>query len=178
MNPYKKIFLDSGFKGYSFSNFKYIDSLGWGKIRARSYNYPLSEGDIPDRTQFVRIFIGLKGTGTMWIDKVDLRYSKWNFTALERMTPYFDSSFSAASMLIPTPKQVQANGSIPLFQKIEDAYTPPLILIPASAKKQTIIAANLVKEELMNRQERYFKGEKLVGVKIFPGMTPPRVLTG
>ena len=61
--PYKEIFLDSGFKGYSFSNFKNIDSLGWGKIRARSYNYPLSEGDIPDGTQFVRLFIGLKGTG-------------------------------------------------------------------------------------------------------------------
>lgn len=176
--PYKEIFLDSEFKGYSFSNFQYIDSLGWGKIRARTYNYPLSEGDIPDGTQFIRIFIGLKGTGTMWVDKLDFRYSKWNFTALERMSPYFDSSFSVASMLIPTPREIQTNGSIPLFQMKHDSYTPPLILIPASANKQTMLAANLVKEELMNRQERYFKGEALVGVKIFPGMKPPESFDG
>ena len=176
--PYKEIFLDSEFKGYSFSNFSYIDSLAWGKILGRSYNYPLSEGDIPDGTQFVKLFIGLKGTGSMWVDKIDFRYSKWNFTALERMSPYFDSSFSATSMLIPTPKQVQANGTIPLFQKKHDSYITPLILIPASANKQTILAARLVKEELMKRQERYFKGEALVGVKIFPGMTPPEKFDG
>lgn len=176
--PYKEILLDSEFKGYSFSNFRDIDSLGWGKIQARTYNYPLSEGDIPDGTQFIKIFIGLKGTGTMWVDKLDFRYSKWNFTALERMSPYFDTSFSVASMLIPTPKKMDTNAVVPLFQLKHDSYIPPLILIPASANKQTILAAKLVKEELMNRQERYFKGEALEGVKISPGMIPPEDFDG
>lgn len=148
INPYSKSMLDASFKGYSFSNFWHIDSLGWGEVRGRTYNYPFSEGDLPDGTFYVRIFLGLKGTGTMWVDEIDFRYSKWNFTALERMAPYFDSVCSPAQMLIPMPQEVTPTALIPIFSKNQASWVSPVILIPPDADKQTLLGAQLLKDQL------------------------------
>ena len=106
--------MDNSFKGYSFSNFFYIDKLDWSTINARTYNYPFTEGDIPDGTKYVKIFIGLKGIGTMWVDDVSFSYSKWNFTSKERMAWYKDEAFSPIEMLVPTPKYAQEGNEIKL----------------------------------------------------------------
>ena len=89
LNPVSRSLVDNSDKGFSFSNYWTIDEFPWAEVRGRTYNYPFSEGDIPDGTRYVRLFLGLKGTGAMWVDDVDFRYSKWNFTALERFKPYF-----------------------------------------------------------------------------------------
>ncbi|MCP5054847.1 MAG: hypothetical protein GY940_47215, partial [bacterium] len=103
MNPVSNSLIDNSDKSYSFSNYWTIDDFPWARVRGRSYNYPFSEGDIPDNTRYVRLFLGLKGTGTMWLDNIDYRYSKWNFTALERFRPYFDRKLTLKESIIPTP---------------------------------------------------------------------------
>jgi len=167
--PYKKIFLDSGFKGYSFSNFWHIDSLGWGNIRARTYNYPLSEGDVPDGTHFVRLFFGLKGTGTIWVDEVDFRYSKWNFTTLERMTPYFDTVCSLTKMLIPEPKQISEAEPVQLFRYDLGRYHAPLILIPGNPEKEDLMAAKLLRNKLNDFRRNHDWTSQVTRVQIQQG---------
>lgn len=171
--PYKEIYLDATFKGYSFSNFWQIDSLGWGKIRGRTYNYPFSEGDVPNGTFYVRLFFGLKGTGTMWLDNVDFRYSKWNFTALERMEPYFDSTFSPSSMLIPAPKKVTITKPVPLFRETSSGYVSPLVIIPPFAGRQTLLAAKLLKKQIYQRKSVLPEGSEISEVRIIPKGMPP-----
>ncbi len=176
--PYKKIFLDAGFKGYSFSNFWHIDSLGWGRVRGRTYNYPLSEGDIPDGTFYVRLFFGLKGTGTMWVDNVDFRYSKWNFTALERFECFFDSVCVKSSLLIPTPKKIVQTRNVPLFAKSEKGFVSPCIVIPAHAARQTVSAAALIKDEIDKRTPLLPGEAKVLPVKILKGEFPEKDFKG
>jgi hypothetical protein len=99
---HKKI--DNGFKGFAFSNYFYIDTFKWARVRGRTWAYPFSEGDIPDQCSYVRIFFGLNCPGTMWIDNVDFRLSRWNFTPLERMDSFFKKKYDLTDLLIPTPK--------------------------------------------------------------------------
>lgn len=146
--PYLDEFIDNSFKGYSFSNFWFIDSFGYGNVRGRTYNYPFSEGDVPDDAQFVRIFFGLKGTGTMWIDNVDYRFSKWNFTALERVTPFMDSAFSKADLILPTPKQVREGEIVSYVRSDAGVNREPLILIPSNPSALTLKAAGLIKAKI------------------------------
>lgn len=153
LNPYKKSTMDASFKAYSFSNFWHIDTLGWGKVRGRTYNYPFSEGDLPDGTFYVRIFLGLKGTGTMWVDNIEFKYSKWNFTALERFQPYFDSLCSPTLLLVPMPKQVKELRLVPVFKETQSGIIPPIISVPPDASKQTLMAAQLLKKRIEKVQE-------------------------
>jgi hypothetical protein len=75
MNPVSGSLIDTSDKSYSFANYWSVDEFPWGTVRARTYNYPFSEGDLPDRTRYVRLFFGLKGAGTLWLDSVVFRYS-------------------------------------------------------------------------------------------------------
>lgn len=144
--PYKKVLYDNTFKGYSFSNYWHIDNFGWSRVNARTYNYPFSEGDIPEGTAFVRLFLGLKGTGTMWVDNIDYRYSKWSFTALERMQKYFDKPLSYIDRLIPVPKKISAVKDYKYYEK--GKKTEVLILLPAEQKKQDVAAAGIITNKL------------------------------
>lgn len=145
--PYKNSLIDNSFKGYSFSNFWDIDEFNWGMVIGRTYNYPFSEGDIPTGTRFVKISLGLKGTGTMWVDKVDLRYSKWNFTPLERIQAFKDKEFTLLELLVPQPQQISNIKRIKYYDISKPAQIP-VILLPARPEKQTVIAAQLLKGRL------------------------------
>ncbi len=114
---YVKKDIDNSFKGFSFSNFYEIENFGWGRIIGRTLNYPFSEGDMPDGCKYVKIYIGLKAIGTMWIDNVELSYSKWNFTSLERMRTFFDSTYHKSDLVIPTPQIVKNKTEISLTGK-------------------------------------------------------------
>lgn len=149
--PYIDGYLDNSFKGYSYSNFWHIEKFGWGRVIGRTYNYPFSEGDIPDDTRYVKLFFGLKGTGTMWVDNVDFRFSRWNFTTLERLEPYFDSTFKKIDLLIPTPKRITEGKILTYFHADSTNIFKPLILIPSSAQKETITASHLLKDRLESR---------------------------
>jgi hypothetical protein len=98
--------VDNGFKGFAFANYFLIDTFGWARVRGETWDYPFSEGDLPDKCRYVRIFLGLKTGGTMWVDNVDFRLSKWNFTPSERMDSLFDKQYDLSELLIPTPKAI------------------------------------------------------------------------
>ena len=146
-HPHYHVNLDNSFKGFTFSNFWHIDDFDWANVRARTFNYPFSEGDIPDACRYVKIFLGLKGKGTMWVDNVEFKFSRWNFTTVERLAPYFDSVFSATDLLIPAPKQV---GPITPLSLSSDPDTKPTILIPPDAGSATLYAADTLRERMQS----------------------------
>ena len=146
--PYTETYIDNSFKGYSFSNFWHIDKFGWARVNGRSYNYPFSEGDIPDNARYVKIFLGLKGTGTMWIDNVDFRYSRWNFSTLERLEQHIDQKYSKSDLLLPTPKMVEETGDYSYFLSDSNSRRYPVILVPSAPADETMAAARLLKQRL------------------------------
>lgn len=109
--------VDNSFKGFAFSNFFYIDKFGWGRVNGRTWNYPYSEGDLPDNCKYVKIFAGLKCSGTMWIDNLDFRLSRWNFTPMEKMDSFFKKNYSLSELLIPKPRLVENEQSVELKNK-------------------------------------------------------------
>jgi len=109
--------VDNSFKGFAFSNFFYIDKFGWGRVKARTWNYPYSEGDLPGNCRYVKIFAGLKCSGTMWIDNLDFRFSRWNFTPLERMDSFFRKKYTLSELLIPKPHFISNEQLVDLKNK-------------------------------------------------------------
>ncbi len=167
--------IDQSFKALPFAGFWNIDSLDWSQVRGRTTNDYLTEGDVPDEAKFVKIFFGLKGTGTMWIDDVDFRYSTRNFTSLEKSERYFDTTFSAVDMLVPSPKE--AVGLEPLIYHYPgtDSLPYPVIVIPQHASRQTSAAARLLKSRLDMLFERVYGVEYKSKVIITSGI-PDRVV--
>lgn len=98
--------IDNSFKGFAFANFFYIDRFDWGRVHGESWVYPFSEGDMPDGCRYIKIFLGLKSSGTMWVDNVDFRLSKWSMTPLERMDSLFEKQYHLTDLMIPKPKRI------------------------------------------------------------------------
>ena len=142
--------IDNTFKSYTLSNYWNIDEFGWGEIYGKTANYPFFDGDIPDEARYVKIFIGLKGTGTMWIDNIDFRYTDKNFTTLERLKPYFDSSYSAYDLVFPQPKQLIKKSQIEYFNKNSVLF--PIIVIPQNAsetiKELALVIRNIISDKI------------------------------
>ncbi len=146
--PVRETLIDSSDKTYSFSHYWTIENLGWGTVRGKSYTYPFSEGDVPDATRYVRLFMGLRGTGTMWIDDIDYRYSKWNFTALERFQPYLGRPLTLEEKITPTPKKFQRLRDVVYYDADNPNAHPPLIVLPENPAAAEQSAAALIKKEI------------------------------
>lgn len=144
VNPVTGTRIDPGDKSYTFGNHWSVDRFPWATVRARTYHYPYSEGDIPDRARFVRIFIGLRSAGTMWVDRVEFRLSKWNFTALERLEPWIGRALDPHDRLIPTPREVRPVRPIPLGGMPEPAW----VVLPDAPAPAERAAADLLLEAL------------------------------
>jgi len=140
-NPFSNKKIDNTFKSLTLSNFWHIDQFGWGEVHGRSANYPFFDGDLPDEARYVKIFIGLKGTGKMWIDGVDFHYTEDNFTMLERLTPYFDSSYLAYDLVYPKPQYIEIAEKLPFYNKDSAIY--PVIVIPHKKDNYYKIAEEL-----------------------------------
>jgi len=148
LNPNTGTRIDNSDKSYSFSNYWRIDDFPWGTVRGRSYHYPFSEGDIPDRTRFVRLFFGLKGTGTLWLDDIDYRYSKWNFTALERFKPFFARHLTLEEKIIPTPKSLQWVSDIIYYTAGIPNSLLPVIVLPENPAPAERTAAKILQKQI------------------------------
>ena len=148
INPVNQSLIDNSDKGYSFSNFWSIEKFPWAQVRGRSFNYPFSEGDIPDDTRYIRLFLGLKGTGTMWVDDIDYRYSKWNFTPLERLKPYIARALPLEERLLPTPKNFQKINDIHFYDSAEPLSRLPVIVLPQNPAPADVTAANILQEKI------------------------------
>jgi hypothetical protein len=146
--PQTDQYINASFKSLSFANFTHIPSFGWGKIIGKSEHFPFPEGDIPTDAHYVKVFIGLKGKGTMWIDSVTLTYNVSNFSVAERMRNYTDTAFSSQQAIIPTPKKYQVMESLVLSMSDFDHEKQPLILIPSNADAVIMKAAKLIQEAL------------------------------
>ncbi len=151
--PYYNTSIDNSFKGLSFANYTSIDSTGWIHILGRSHLFPFPEGDLQDETKFVRIFIGLKGIGSMWIDDVQFNYTRWNFTQLERLSPYLDTTLAKSKLITPQPRRVDILESI-IYYRPYYRDLLPVVLVPELADGLTMQAAKLlesrIKEMLIN----------------------------
>lgn len=140
--------INSSFKGVSFSNFDQIDSTGWLHINGYSHIFPFADGDIPDKTKFVKIFIGLKGTGTMWADDISYTYTNQNLSTLERVSKFFDSTYAKAKLIIPQPQKVQILESKYYYKKLHPQRFP-YILLPATADKGSLNLAKKLEDKII-----------------------------
>ncbi len=147
-NPSENNFIDNSFKGFSFSGISYVDKMDWGKVIGKTANYPFNNGDLPDGTHYVKIFLGLKGKGTMWVDAVNFEYSPKNFSLLERTEPMFDSIDTPASKLIPYPHLISNYSPEILRLTINDKNLDPIILIPPNADKGILLAAKNISNHI------------------------------
>lgn len=145
--PQQRQLIDNSFKSLSFANFSTIPSFKWGKIIGKSADFPFPEGDIPTNAHYIKIFIGLKGTGTMWIDSVNFSYSRKNFSVEERMMAYTDTNMTMQPFIIPTPKKMERLESVVLFEP-SDTASVPVIIIPDDADVTTQNAGNLLQHAL------------------------------
>jgi hypothetical protein len=148
LNPVSGSPIDAADKSYSFANYWSVEEFPWATVRGRTYNYPFSEGDLPDRTRYVRLFFGLKGTGTLWLDRIVFKYSKWNFSALERLAPYLDRPLSPAQRLIPTPKEIRPVREVVYLETGAANGSPPLIVLPDDPAPAERAAARLLERKL------------------------------
>ncbi|MCK4853042.1 MAG: beta-N-acetylglucosaminidase domain-containing protein [Bacteroidales bacterium] len=174
-NSQRNANIDQSFKALPFAGFWNIDNMDWSHVRGRTTNDYLTDGDVPDEAKFVKIFFGLKGTGTMWIDDVDFRYSNRNFTSLEKSEPYFDTTFSAVDMLVPAPKEAVGLDPLVYHYPGTDSLPYPVIVIPQHASRQTSAAAQLLKARLDMLFERVYGVEYKSKVIITSGI-PARVV--
>jgi hypothetical protein len=148
-NAFNNVNIDNSFKAYSLANYWSIKNFGWGEIHGKTACYPFFDGDLPDNVRYVKIFIGLKGTGTMWVDKVDFQYTNENFTLLERLEPYFNSSLSVQEMVYPKPKQLVKKADVSYYNTDDNIY--PIIVIPENSNNLILDAAKNFKELLSER---------------------------
>jgi len=165
-NPARQAIIDQSFKALSFAGFWNIDSLGWVSVSGRTTNDFLTEGDIPDEAKFVKLYLGLKGTGTMWVDDVDLRYSRRNFTSLERTGQMFDTTCTMQELLTPRPKHLQALNPFTYHIEGRDTLPLPLVVIPPRPQKQTSAAADLLKQKFDSIFTGHFGKDSLPGIRI------------
>ncbi|MGD8291547.1 MAG: beta-N-acetylglucosaminidase domain-containing protein [Desulfobacterales bacterium] len=160
LNPNTGSPIDNSNKNYAFSNFWRIDDFPWGTVRGRTYHYPFSEGDTPDGTRFVRLFFGLKGSGTLWLDDVDYRYSEWNFTALERFKPFFGRQLAVEEKIIPTPKSLTWIGDIRYYRAGQPIHCLPVIILPRDPSPAERTAAKVLQNKIESVLKKFVGADR------------------
>ncbi|MBS3806089.1 MAG: hypothetical protein KGY60_01170 [Bacteroidales bacterium] len=169
-NPQSGRRFDNEFKALPFYGYWNIDSLGWMHARGISHKFPVSDGDLPENTRYVRLFFGLKGSGTMWVDDVDFSYTRRNFSLLERLQPWSGRPFNPYELVIPQPKKIQPGRDYALFGST-DSQSAPAIVIPDEAPQVIRRAANLLQEKLLAVKDGSQIGRP-VDIPILKGIAP------
>ncbi|MBN1143245.1 MAG: hypothetical protein JXA72_02435 [Bacteroidales bacterium] len=162
--PFAQQVIDASFKGLSFANFKEIKSFNWGKIIGKSAYFPFQEGDIPSSSHYVKVFIGLKGRGTLWIDSISFTYTGKNFSLTERMQQYTDTAYTTPLTLIPAPKKMKRMESVVYFKPGMDAGMLPVIIVPDDAGDLVLDAARLIQENFRQGILKSNSGNKEIPV--------------
>jgi hypothetical protein len=142
--PQTDQYINASRKALSLSNYNYIKSFEWGKVIGKSEHFPFPEGDIPSEAQYVKIYIGLKGRGTLWVDSVTFSYNDHNFSVGEKMSPYTDTVFPSYQAIIPEPKHYSVMESVVFRTSDAQQGKQPLIIIPDNADPLILKAAALI----------------------------------
>ena len=159
VNPNTGAPIDNSTKNFAFAGFRRIDDLPWGRVRGRSYHYPFSEGDIPDRTRFVRLFFGFNGSGTLGLDDIEYRYSEWNFTALERFQPFFERPLTLEEKIIPTPKKITRVSDVVYYKTGTPNSLLPVIVVPEDPTPAERTAAEVLQKQIRKVLNQFIPAE-------------------
>ncbi len=143
--------IDASFKALSFAHYRSIPRFGWGKVIGKSNSYPFPEGDIPSDAHYAKVFIGLKGKGTLWIDSVDFRFTGANFSVGERMMKYTDTAFHTPTALIPAPKMMIRMPSVLYYLPGFLPEQLPCIIADPSLSKDEMKSVSLIREGLQKK---------------------------
>jgi len=162
--PQLNQYIDNSFKSLSLANFRSIPFFGWGKIIGKSADFPYAEGDVPTNAHYVKIFIGLKGTGTMWIDNIEFSYTSKNFSIEERMQAFTDTSLKFPPFIIPAPKKLERLESVNFADPRSNHL--PLIVIPADKDSLIQHAAVALRKALSVRMGEAIEKYSSPGVRI------------
>ncbi|MFC2098446.1 beta-N-acetylglucosaminidase domain-containing protein [Bacteroidota bacterium] len=168
----RKAIINRSLKSLIFNDFWNIDSLGWISVKGKTTHDFLTEGDIPDEAKFVKLYLGLKGTGKMWIDDVEFRYSRRNFSSLERIERMLDTTQSKLDLVIPTPKEARLLDPVVYHIEGGDSIPMPIIVLPGRPDIQTRAAAELLQAKLDTVLARRFGRDSMPGVRIVYKQTP------
>jgi hypothetical protein len=173
--PQARQVINTSFKGLSFANFDAIDSFGWGKVIGKSHHFPFPEGDIPSDAHFVKIFVGLKGTGTLWIDNLSFKYSGQNFSVAERMNRYTDTVFHTPEAFIPTPKNIIKMGAVIFAEQGMPKEQFPVILI-GEGDTEIMNAAKIIQSALQKSAGRAVEnGNSIPHISITTQISPEQL---
>jgi hypothetical protein len=165
-SPHLNQVVDVSFKSLSFANYQSITAFGWGKVIGKSHYFPFPEGDIPSAAHYVKIFIGLKGRGTMWIDSVDFRYTGQNFSVSEKMQKYTDTLFHTPIVVLPTPQKMTEMESVLLFKPGMDPDQLPVVVVPDNMDELGMKAARLIQQTLQKYIQAYDTGNQNLRIRL------------
>ena len=168
--------IDNSFKGFAFSNYFLINKFDWARVRGETWNYPFSEGDLPEDCRYIKIFLGLKCSGTMWIDNIDFKLSRWNFTPLERMDSMFNKKYDLSQLLIPTPQFVSNPQHINVKNKkiqiVFQEMNSPESLAAITLLQKRLIGLHANSTEIYKSEKKIssFEGTQIILItNILPG---------
>ncbi len=156
--------INTSFKGLSFANYKSVSWFNWNKVTGKSNYFPFPEGDIPSEAHFVRIFIGLKGTGTMWIDSVNFSYSGKNFSVAERMLRYTDTAFHTPEVFVPSPRQIIRLESV-IFGG-PGVPTNEYPVITTGNEVESLVAAGIIRDAFNTAIKGYPSGSSAAAISV------------
>ncbi|SRR6056297_1114808 len=162
VNPITGFEFDNEFKAFPFSAFWQIDSMDWIKAKGISYKFPFPDGIIPDETRYVRLYFGLNGTGTMWLDDVCFKYSRDNFSIKEKAEPFFNKKPDKVDLLVPMPQHVDKKSFVDLAEHNENSKIA--IITPINPDKKILETANRLKDTITSAC-----GKGNADVSILPG---------
>lgn len=177
-DPYPQQGENRSNKSLAFSDFWNIDAMDWVPANGRSSEDFLTEGDIPDDAKYVKLYFGLRGSGTMWIDDIDFRYSRQNFTSLERTEKYLDTTFNRLDLLVPTPRKASLLEPIQYHQEGRDSIPMPVLIIPKEARIQTRAAAELLKKKLDGIFSGRFGADSMDEIRVLTRLPEDHVRKG
>lgn len=138
VNPITGLEFNNEFKAFPFSAYWQIDSMDWSQARGISYKFPFTDGIIPNETRYVRLYFGLNGTGTIWLDDISFKYSSDNFSVKEKTEPLFSNKMDQVDLLLPTPQHVEKKSFLTLNKgtdKTRIAIITPEVRDPIIAEK-------------------------------------------
>lgn len=146
-DPFTGAIIDQSFQARNLSLFNFMSGNDWMEILCRSTNNIYLQGVIPSNSRYVRVQILLKGTGTLWIDDVNLRYTEKNFTLEERLHHINKNLPEQLPTIVPLPQKALRGTAVKLDSNLRQAF----IIVPAHADSLTLLAAQSIKNKLQSR---------------------------
>lgn len=136
--------VDRSDKSYGFASLKSILFLDWQQIMPVSRYYPFRSGDVPKGAAFAQVKIALNGPGTIWVDDLDLHYSRYNLTLADRIE-HARVSAETGSVIQPEPRECNIDDRVIEITGPDDPALHACILLPSEPS----IAERMAAEELV-----------------------------